>query len=160
MNEDPYVLHRQSHEKSDVDANPLAQHHTLGRNPNQAAPGNHNHDTRYTLLGHSHVTGAWINVTTMPEGASTWVNFGGVEPVAKYRIDDKWVELNGVIKSGVLGTTAFTLPVGFRPAFPKRFAVNSAGAYGMVYVTAAGLVQPFVGNVAAIDLDNIAFRAV
>lgn len=148
---DPFQLFKDAHEKSDVDAHPLAQHHTLGKNPNQAAPGNH-----------SHATGTWINV--LPPGAGdgrfqgTWVNFGGIEPVAKFRVDDGWVELGGAIKSGVLGTTAFTLPVGYRPPFAKRFAVNSAGAYGMVYVTSAGLVQPFVGNVAAVDLDNIAFR--
>ena len=32
------------HENSDVDSRAEAQHHTLGPNPNQAAPGNHTHD--------------------------------------------------------------------------------------------------------------------
>jgi hypothetical protein len=32
------------HENSDVDSRAEAQHHTLGPNPNQAAPGNHRHD--------------------------------------------------------------------------------------------------------------------
>jgi hypothetical protein len=34
------------HLNSDRDAGPTAQHHTLGLNPGQASPGNHNHDGR------------------------------------------------------------------------------------------------------------------
>lgn len=34
------------HRDSDVDENPLAQHHTLGMLPNQASPGNHTHNGR------------------------------------------------------------------------------------------------------------------
>lgn len=34
------------HRDSDVDENPLAQHHTLGILPNQASPGDHTHDGR------------------------------------------------------------------------------------------------------------------
>lgn len=34
------------HRDSDVDENPLAQHHTLGALPNQASPGDHIHDGR------------------------------------------------------------------------------------------------------------------
>jgi hypothetical protein len=34
------------HRDSDVDENPLAQHHTLGILPNQASPGDHIHDGR------------------------------------------------------------------------------------------------------------------
>ena len=33
-----------SHRNSDVDAAWFAQHHTLGHRPNQASPGNHDHD--------------------------------------------------------------------------------------------------------------------
>ncbi len=34
------------HANSDVDKSTLAQHHTLGPQPNQASPGDHNHDGR------------------------------------------------------------------------------------------------------------------
>lgn len=34
------------HSNSDVDKSTLAQHHTLGPQPNQASPGDHNHDGR------------------------------------------------------------------------------------------------------------------
>jgi hypothetical protein len=33
-----------SHQASDLDSNPRAQHHTLGTNRNQSSPGNHIHD--------------------------------------------------------------------------------------------------------------------
>ena len=42
------------HENSDLDSRAEAQHHTLGPNPNQAAPGNHTHDggdSELLLLG-------------------------------------------------------------------------------------------------------------
>ena len=42
------------HRDSDVDENPLAQHHTLGILPNQASPGDHIHDgksSKKILLG-------------------------------------------------------------------------------------------------------------
>lgn len=37
---------REIHIHSDLDRGPRSQHHTLGRGPNQASPGNHNHDGR------------------------------------------------------------------------------------------------------------------
>lgn len=39
------------HFGSDVDSSAFAQHHTLGKKPNQAAPGNHNHDDTYINEG-------------------------------------------------------------------------------------------------------------
>ena len=46
---------KDSHRVSDVDADQHSQHHTLGKGPNQAAPGNHNHDGTYATEGHTHV---------------------------------------------------------------------------------------------------------
>lgn len=40
---DPDLI-RILHSVSDVDRGPKVQHHTLGKEPNQAAPGNHRHD--------------------------------------------------------------------------------------------------------------------
>lgn len=34
----------QGHQNSDLNSSIYAQHHTLGPNPNQSSPGNHNHD--------------------------------------------------------------------------------------------------------------------
>lgn len=38
------------HRYSDQDTSPEAQHHSLGNDPNQASPGNHNHDGRNSEL--------------------------------------------------------------------------------------------------------------
>lgn len=68
----------QFHRQSDVNSSPLAQHHTLGIQPNQASPGDHTHDGKdsrlldqndegipthghdglYSPVGHSHPAGA------------------------------------------------------------------------------------------------------
>jgi hypothetical protein len=40
---DPRVI-EQLHRRSDLDSSPTAQHHSLGPNGTQAAPGNHSHD--------------------------------------------------------------------------------------------------------------------
>ena len=47
-------LHQQVHRTSDVDAERNSLHHTLGQGPNQAAPGNHKHDSDYSPVGHDH----------------------------------------------------------------------------------------------------------
>lgn len=47
---------REEHLYSDVDTSREAQHHTIGKNPTQAAAGNHNHDSRYSMSQHSHTS--------------------------------------------------------------------------------------------------------
>lgn len=45
MNESDLTLqHKETHLKSDVDSSVRAQHHTIGRGPLQASPGDHTHD--------------------------------------------------------------------------------------------------------------------
>lgn len=48
---DKLKLFRDAHEKGDTDFEPKSMHHTLGKSPNQAAPGNHKHDELYERLG-------------------------------------------------------------------------------------------------------------
>ncbi len=43
-----------AHRKADTDAEQQAIHHTLGKGPLQAAPGNHNHDGDYSDPAHNH----------------------------------------------------------------------------------------------------------
>lgn len=68
------------HENSDVDARAESQHHTLGPNPTQAAPGNHTHDggdselllLNETISG-SRATDAWrqsVNAILVRLGAT------------------------------------------------------------------------------------------
>lgn len=51
------------HSNSDVDQNPLAQHHTLGTLPNQASPGDHTHDGKNSLkIKFSDLQDGWFNI--------------------------------------------------------------------------------------------------
>ena len=43
-----------AHRKADTDTDYQAIHHTLGKGPLQAAPGNHNHDGDYSDSSHNH----------------------------------------------------------------------------------------------------------
>lgn len=43
-----------AHRKADTDSEQQAIHHTLGKGPLQAAPGNHNHDGDYSDPAHNH----------------------------------------------------------------------------------------------------------
>lgn len=58
------------HRNDDVDADSAAHHHTLGVSPNQAAPGNHKHDTAYAAKVHGHAN------------PSTKARLGAVVPVS------------------------------------------------------------------------------
>jgi len=66
------------HRDSDVDENPLAQHHTLGILPNQASPGDHIHDGKSSKkieMGDL----ATVEIDYTPEGgtAGTQPTFSG-----------------------------------------------------------------------------------
>ncbi|HET9667277.1 MAG TPA: hypothetical protein VFP09_10990, partial [Desertimonas sp.] len=78
-------------------------------------------------------TPAWTNVTF----TGTWVNFGGLTQATQYRKIGDQVYVRGFVKSGTIGTSAFTLPVGYRPPALVRFPIS--GGLG----TGAGL--PNVG---------------
>lgn len=89
---------------------------------------------------------------TAPTLAGAWVNFGGTQQVAQYRMVGDRVFLRGVVKTGVIGTAVFTLPAGFRPPSPNgdlQFTVSSNSAFGVVGISPAGVVTALVGNNAA-----------
>jgi hypothetical protein len=99
---------------------------------------------------------AWTGVTF----SGTWTNFGGAWNTAAYRKDAQgYVHLKGTIKSGTIGTAAFTLPAGYRPAADGRHACVSNNAFGSCTITSAGVVTPSVGSNASFMLDGITFKA-
>jgi hypothetical protein len=97
---------------------------------------------------------------TAPTLAGTWVNFGSGFTTAGYRRIGDMVHLKGTIKLGVVNTTAFTLPVGYRPTAQAIFAVESNNAFGVVVVNAAGTVVPTTGSNVYFQLDGIVFSTV
>lgn len=51
------------HLNSDRDSSATALHHTIGRNPYQASPGNHNHDGKNSArIKFSDIEDGWFNV--------------------------------------------------------------------------------------------------
>jgi len=105
-------------------------------------------------------TEAWKDVTL--EGA--WLKYDSDYAVRYFKDLSGVVHLEGAIKSGTLGTTAFTLPVGYRPAQYQYFAPLSTGGsnnpvLSELYVDPDGTFTPVVGNNAYFSLDGVSFRA-
>ncbi len=87
-----------------------------------------------------------------PAFENSWVNFDtGAHSLARFSLD-QWgrVWLEGTIKSGTVGASVFTLPVGYRPLAEMSFAcVANAGAgdvLGRLVVRTTGVVAASGGN--------------
>jgi hypothetical protein len=93
-----------------------------------------------------------------PTLTNGWSNSGGTNQTAAYRLNSRTgnVELAGLITGGTSGATAFTLPLGFRPAAGNAFGTQGGGT---VVVTAAGLVIVTPGSGASIWLNGVSFYA-
>lgn len=97
------------------------------------------------------------SVTAFANGYSNW---GIPFAPAKYWMDsDGGVCLEGSIRPGTIGSAAFTLPVGYRPAGRLAFPVDSNGGYGLLYVNADGTVVPYVGSPTIFNLNGVRFAA-
>jgi hypothetical protein len=100
-----------------------------------------------------------VGATGQPAYEGTWVAFDS-RGAHFYKDAAGRVHLEGVIKLGTIGTTAFTLPEGYRPRLGTRiFVVDSNTAFGRVTIDTAGQVVPVTGNNAYVVLDGISFRA-
>jgi hypothetical protein len=64
-----------------------------------------------------------------------------------------------MVKSGAIGSTIFTLPVGYRPSAGFNVATASNGAYGEIAIDANGVVTATVGSNTWVSLMNIQFRS-
>lgn len=99
---------------------------------------------------------AWV----APTFQNSWVNYGSPWATAAYYKDAVGVvHLRGLVKNGTSMSTIFTLPAGYRPQASIRFAVDSSGAFGSVYVQNDGQVVMAVGSTSFIDLATVSFRA-
>ena len=99
---------------------------------------------------------AWITPTL----TNGWVAFGGAEDGPTYYKDDFGnVKLRGVVKSGTLSVSMFKLPIGYRPAKNKYFAVISNNVPGFVLIDPYGRVIPHAGTSNVfVALDSISFK--
>ena len=99
---------------------------------------------------------AWITPTLI----NGWVAFGGAEDGPAYYKDNFGnVKLRGVVKSGTLSVSTFMLPIGYRPAKNKYFAVISNNVPGFVLIDPYGGVIPLAGTSNTfVALDSISFK--
>lgn len=109
----------------------------------------------------------WHEIGTAgePAFANSWVNYDGTWASAGFTKDSNgFVHLKGLIKSGTLYSTMFTLPVGYRPAKITMNCVvchNGAGyLIGRLDVSSNGTVKltDSGGNTFA-SLENVTFKA-
>ncbi len=97
---------------------------------------------------------SWVQMVTFSNG---WGPFDGFK--AQYaQLPNGQVVFNGALAGGTLAAAAFTLPSALWPTQDKNFAVESAGAYGKITISAGnGALTPVVGNTAFFSLDGMAF---
>lgn len=122
--------------------------------------------TGWTIVRAATTTGYTLK-TTLPIGwrdvvfENSWVNFDS-RTVQYQKSGDGWVRFRGLAKNGTIGTTMFTLPVGFRPDWrqsaDQHWAVASNGAFGFVTVSGNGIVNCGVGSNIWIDFSTVAFK--
>lgn len=102
-----------------------------------------------------------VEAFNAPGLLNSWANFGGAyNPAGYYKDKQGIVHLRGLLASGIIGSSAFTLPVGYRPANTEMFPTVSNGAFGVARVLNTGDVVPFSGSNAFFSLDGITFKAV
>lgn len=101
-----------------------------------------------------------IGAAGNPAFQGTWVNFGSGYATAAFRKEENdVVRLRGMVKSGVVGTSIFLLPAGYRPAERLLFDTQSNSAVGRIDVIEDGRVDVLTGNNAWISLSGITFVA-
>lgn len=117
-------------------------------------------------------TPIYVGITAgAPAFTNSWVNFDGNSPPthrsAFFYKDRGRIRLGGAIKTGASGTSAFTLPAGYRPLAQTDdstvFPAFASGGIAQVAVRAGGAVVPTnVGATAVatfVFLDGISFLA-
>lgn len=95
-----------------------------------------------TDLNASLASTAWTGVTF----ANAWVDFGASHQAVQYRKVGDIVQVRGLMKSGTIAATAFTLPSGFRPPALLYFATASNSLFGLTLVDTTGTVTPSAGS--------------
>lgn len=101
----------------------------------------------------------WHNIGAAGEPAfqNGWVNYDA--RVARFRVEGRRCFLSGVIKSGVIGQAAFTLPPWLQPdvAGNTDIPVESNAVFGTVTVHWNGTVIPAQGSNIYVFLDSVNF---
>ena len=98
---------------------------------------------------------AWITPTLL----NGWVAFDA-NRVPKYMKDEfGFVHFQGMVKSGTIGQSIFSLPAGYRPGGTRFMAITSNNSFGQLFVDTYGVVLPQIGSNNWLSLDQIVFKA-
>lgn len=93
---------------------------------------------------------AWQTMTPVTGSVTTTLGY--------YKDSLGIVRLRGQLNMTGTGTF-FTLPAGYRPEQYKEFGTSSAGGFGVLSISTAGVCQKVVGSNGNLDLDVVYFRA-
>ena len=103
-----------------------------------------------------------IGAAGQPAFTNAWTNFGGGRATAGFYIDKgSVVHLKGSITGGASGTSAYTLPVGYRPASDLLFPVGTgSNVLTNVLLASTGTVSIFCNGacVGSVGFDAVSFR--
>lgn len=102
----------------------------------------------------------WTDVGAFLNG---WANFGAAGGYnAAYRLVSSGTELSaelcGSIKTGAIGTAAFTVPAAYRPQRVVQVSCASNGALGIIEIATTGDVKVIAGSNVRVNLDGIRWR--
>lgn len=101
-----------------------------------------------------------LEAWTAPTLTNSWISNGsGYNSVGFYKDSFGVVHLRGLIESGSMQASAFTLPVGYRPPAREFFGTVSNALFGSVFVDPDGTVVPWSGSNTWFSLDGLTFRA-
>lgn len=98
----------------------------------------------------------WVTPTL----AGTWVSYGAANTPGYFKDSEGVVHLRGLVKTGTINTTLFTLPAGYRPSRTiVRATVSNGSTLGRLDIRADGVVLPVTGSNVWYSLDNVTFTA-
>ena len=98
---------------------------------------------------------AWITPTLL----NGWVQHTSFENAAYMKDEFGFVHFQGMVKSGTIGQTIFSLPAGYRPDGSRFMTINSNNSFGQLFVDKYGVVSPQIGSNNWLSLDQIVFKA-
>lgn len=102
-------------------------------------------------------------VKQTPTMTNSWTDYSGTDttlaPLRYWKDAGGLVRLEGAVGGGTNGTSAFTLPPGYRPNAKRVFATYTNSGVGSVTIAADGTVSPTAGGTTWNTLDSIAFLA-
>lgn len=88
----------------------------------------------------------WLFLGVDTSFENSWVDYGSPYDTARYRKINNVVYIEGLVQSGTIGQSIFTLPVGYRPYARMIFATNSNSSLGRIDVLADGSVLAQAGS--------------